>query len=147
MGEPVSVHPFNTATGIDGINTDDLGMAVFRYENGVAFIKTCDDEVGGFLRRNLIVTGERGSLAIQPLEYYPALPESDKQTTTMNECFNTAVWQAEWTASTSEEFDRYDDMMKNFAEIVRGKENPYGYDYEMKLFELVMKACGKDTNI
>ena len=147
MGEPVSVHPFNTATGIDGINTDDLGMAVFRYENGVAFIKTCDDEVGGFLRRNLIVTGERGSLAIQPLEYYPALPESDKQTTTMNECFNTDVWQAEWTASTSEEFDRYDDMMKNFAEIVRGKENPYGYDYEMKLFELVMKACGKDTNI
>ena len=42
-------------------------------------------------------------------------------------------------------FDRYDDMMQNFAEIVRGKENPYPYDYEMKLFELVMKACGEDT--
>ena len=38
-----------------------------------------------------------------------------------------------------------DDMMKNFAEIVRGKENPYPYDYEMKLFELVMKASGEDT--
>ena len=35
--------------------------------------------------------------------------------------------------------------MKNFAEIVRGKENPCGYDYEMKLFELVMKASGEDT--
>ena len=34
-------------------------------------------------------------------------------------------------------------MMKNFAEIVRGKENPYGYDYELRLFELVMQACGK----
>ena len=143
MGEPEAVLPLSRSTGIDGVNTDDLGMAVFQYANGISFVKTSDNEIGGFLRRNLIVTGERGSLAIQPLEYYPALPESDKQTTTMSECFNTAVWQAEWTKETSLPFDRYDDMMQNFAEIVRGKENPYSYDYELRLFELVMKACGK----
>ncbi len=143
MGEPTAVLPLSRSTGIDGVHTDDLGMAVFQYENGISFIKASDNEVGGFLRRNLIVTGERGSLAIQPLEYYPALPESDKQTATMNECFDTAVWQAEWTKETSLPFDRYDSMMKNFAEIVRGKENPYSYDYELRLFELVLQACGK----
>ena len=51
--------------------------------------------------------------------------------------------QVEWKKTKSEPFDRYDDMMKNFAEIARGKENPYGYDYELELFELVMQACGK----
>ena len=122
-------------------------MAVFKYENGRSFVKTSDNEVGGFLRRYLLVTGERGSLEIKPLEYYPALPESDKQTVTMSECFDTATWQAEWTASTSEAFDRYDDMMRNFAEIVRGKENPYGYDYELRLFEIIMKACGKNETV
>ena len=147
MGEPEEILPLSCSTGIDGVNTDDLGMAVFKYENGRSFVKTSDNEVGGFLRRYLLVTGERGSLEIRPLEYYPALPESDKQTVTMSECFDTATWQAEWTASTSEAFDRYDDMMRNFAEIVRGKENPYGYDYELRLFEIIMKACGKNETV
>ena len=59
----------------------------------------------------------------------------------LGECLDPG-WQVEWKKTKSEPFDRYDNMMKNFAEIVRGKENPYGYDYELKLFELVMKACG-----
>ena len=146
QGEPKEILPLSCSTGIEGVTAADYGMAVFKYENGVSFIKTCDNEIGGFLRRHLIVTGEKGSLEIKPLEYYPALPESDKQTVTMSECFNTAAWQAEWTSSTSAEFDRYDEMMQNFAEIVRGKENPFGYDYELKLFEMILKACGKEEN-
>ena len=43
-----------------------------------------------------------------------------------------------WTGNV---FDRYDEMMRNFAEIVRGKENPYGYDYELGLFKLILKSC------
>ena len=42
-------------------------------------------------------------------------------------------------------FDRYDKMMVNFAEMVRGKENPYTYDYELALYKLVLRACGKDV--
>ena len=144
MGEPLDVIPLSCSTGIDGVNTKDFGMAVFKYPNGVAFIKATDCEVGGFLRRQLVITGEKGSLAICPLEYYPALPESDEQTSTLIECFKTDAWQAEWEKSTSLRFDRYDDMTRSFSEIVRGKENPYSYDYELKLFELILKACGKE---
>ena len=146
LGEPKEVIPLNCATGTDGLSTVDYGMAVFKYENGVSFIKTCDEEVGGFTRRYLLISGDRGSLEIRPLEYYPALPESAVQTSTMRECFDTSVWQAEWTESVSEPFDRYDDMMKNFAEIVRGKENPYSYDYERGLFALILRACGEEIN-
>ena len=144
MGEPKEVIPLSCSTGLDGVSAIDFGMAVFKYENGVSFIKTTDCEVGGFLRRQLVITGERGSIEICPLEYYPHLPESNAQLTVMRECFDVAVWQAEWKESRSEEFDRYDAMMRNFAEIVRGKENPYPYDYELKLFELILKACGKE---
>ena len=144
LGEPKAVLPLSCSTGIEGVHAEDYGMAVFQYENGVSFIKATDCEVGGFLRRQLVVTGEKGSLAICPLEYYPALPESDEQTSTLLECFKTDVWQAEWEKSTSPRFDRYDDMTRSFAEIVRGKENPYSYDYELKLFELILKACGKE---
>jgi hypothetical protein len=32
--------------------------------------------------------------------------------------------------------------MRNFAEMIHGKENPYTYDYELSLYELVLKSCG-----
>jgi hypothetical protein len=35
-------------------------------------------------------------------------------------------------------------MMKNFAQMVRGKENPYSYDYELKLYELLLKCCRRE---
>ena len=137
MGEPNEIIPLNSATGMDGVDTNDFGMAVFKYDNGVSYFKTCDSEYGAILRRHLLVTGERGSIEIKPLEYGAA----DGMHAIMNECLDPG-WQVEWKKTVSEPFDRYDNMMKNFAEIVRGKENPYGYDYELKLFELVMKACG-----
>ena len=137
MGEPTAVIPLSAATGIDGVNTTDFGMAAFKYPNGTSIIKTCDSEYGAILRRHLLVTGEKGSFEIEPIEYGAA----DGMHAIMNECLDPG-WQVEWKKTVSEPFDRYDNMMKNFAEIVRGKENPYGYDYELKLFELVMKACG-----
>ena len=140
MGEPKDVIPLSCSTGLDGVSAPDFGMAVFKYENGVASIKTTDCEWGGFLRRQLVVTGERGSLAICPLEY--GLGGNDMYTV-MHECLDPS-WQVEWKESRSEKFDRYDAMVRNFAEIVRGKENPYSYDYELRLFELVLRACGKE---
>jgi hypothetical protein len=35
-------------------------------------------------------------------------------------------------------------MMRNFAEMVCGKENPYTYDYELNLYKLILRACGKE---
>ena len=44
----------------------------------------------------------------------------------------------------SEPVGRYSLMMQGFAAMVRGeKENPYSYEYESELYEILMKACGK----
>ena len=137
QGEPQEVIPLTCSTGIDGNTVGDYGMVVFRYPNGVSFIKVCDEEPGGFRRRQLVICGERGTIEICPLELSTC---GDRQYSVARECFDTA-WQAPWQERQSEEFGRYDAMIENFAELVRGKENPYTYDYELGLYELIMKSC------
>ena len=140
MGEPQEVIPLSVSTAIDGVSAIDCGMVAFRYPNGLSFAKTCDEELGGFTRRQLVICGERGTIEIRPLES-PTV--ADKQCSVTYECLDTA-WQAEWKAEKSEPYERYDAMMRNFAEMVRGKENPYSYDYELSLYRLLLKSCGKD---
>lgn len=142
QGEPDEIIPLSQPTGIDGIQAPDFGMAVFKYRGGVSFAKTSAAEVGGFLRRQLVICGERGSIEIKPLE---VLTEGG-QYTVMKECCHEDWnnWNIPWEESKSEVHHRYDPMMRNFAEIVRGKENPYGYDYELGLYRLILRACGKE---
>ena len=144
QGEPLEVIPLNCSTGIDDIHTQDFGMAVLKYADGVSFAKTCDNECGGFMRRQLVICGEKGTIEIKPLE----VGTHGGQYTCYAESFNNVGnkdWSEPWAAGQTEVYDRYDDMMRNFAEMVRGKENPYTYDYELNLHKLVLRACGKEA--
>ena len=142
QGEPSEILPLSCSTGIGDIHTQDYGMVVFKYPNGISFAKTCDNECGGFLRRQLVICGEKGTIEIKPLE----VGVKGGQYTVSSQSFNASGhgWSEPWETSQSEIHDRYDGMMKNFAELVRGKENPYTYDYELNLYKLVLKACGKE---
>ena len=140
QGEPQEIIPLNCSTGTGGVTADDYGMVVFKYENGVSFAKACSNESGGFLRRQLVICGENGTVEIRPLE----VSVDKEQYTVMNEVYNTAG-RREWQTTKSELYDRYDDMMRNFAEIVRGKKNPYSYDYELDLYKLILRSCGKEV--
>lgn len=139
QGEPEEVIPLNCSTGFDGIDAEDYGMAVLKYKNGVSFAKTCAVECGGFLRRQLVICGEKGTIEIKPLEAFTG----ELQYTITNENYSTD-WTHPWQATRSEDYDRYDSMMQNFAEMIRGKKNPYSYDYELALYKLVLRACGKE---
>lgn len=142
MGEPEEVIPMNIPTGLDSVTAEDFGFCALKYKNGVSFAKTCACEVGGFLRRQLVVTGSKGTYEIRPWE----LPCEGGQRSPSRFTPLTDKVRA-WGTDVSEPLDfppcdRYDNMMKFFAETVRGKENPYTPDYELKLFRLVMKCCG-----
>ena len=140
QGEPEEIIPFNCSTGYDEVTANDYGMVVFRYKNGVSFAKTCANENGGFLRRQLVICGEKGTIEIKPLEVFT----KGSHYTVMNEVYSTE-WHKEWDTSKSEAYDRYDGMMRNFAEMVRGKENTYSYDYELGLYKLILSSCGKEV--
>ncbi len=139
QGEPEAILPLNCSTGIDNIHTDDYGMVVFKYKDGLSFAKASDNECGGYLRRQLVISGEYGTVEIKPLEYYT--PEG--MYTDYAESQETADWNKPWVKGKSESYHRYNTMMQNFAKMVRGKKNPYSYDYELNLYRLILRACGK----
>ena len=90
------------------------------------------------MRRQLVICGTKGTIEIKPLE----VSAEGGLYTVVNENYNTD-WHKEGTVTQSEIYDRYNAMVKNFADIVRGeKENPYSYDYELNLYRLIQKACG-----
>jgi len=141
QGLPEKIIPMNMPTGMNGVLSDDYGFAVFQYKNGVSFIKTSAAEVNGFNRRQLVITGTKGSVEIKPLE----LLMGDKQKTygsfttlemTKSGSDCSEIWE-------TDEYDRYDAMMADFAAQVRGEyANPYDYDYEIALHKFVMECCG-----
>ena len=142
MGEPKNVVPYNRTTGKGGITSCDLGMAVLEYDKGIAFAKTSANELGGFIRRNLIVSGTQGSIVLQPLEN----PVPGGQNTIMREHLDPKKFSTAEASRACEPFDRYDGMMAAFASYVRGdKENPYTYDYELMLYKTVLRACGVEV--
>lgn len=148
QGVPKRVIPYNKCTGYDGVSGMDCGMAVLEYENGVSFAKTSAAEPGGFVRRQLVVCGENGTIELNPLERYIRHSEDGKDmVTVMHEIYRGEAekggWNYPFDERVFEPFNRYNDMMKAFAQMACGeKENPYTYDYEILLHKLLMQACG-----
>ena len=139
QGEPLEVIPLSCSTGINGIDTDDYGMVVMRYKNGVSYAKANDTQVGGFARRHLTVTGTKATVELCPLEMFA---DGGMQFTEKTE-YTSRDWGDRGKKTQCNPFDRYDSMVAGFASYVRGeKENPWTYDYELELYKTILKACG-----
>ena len=142
--------PLNTKTGIDGVNTEDLGFAILQYENGISVIRMGGAEVGGFERRQLVICGSKGTLEIKPLEIGIPSIECGREYmmySKQKEYFCDGNYNVKAIESVSEPFQRYEKMLLSFAEMVRGeKENPYTLDYELMLFKTLLKCCGVNAD-
>ena len=137
-GRPERIIPLNKCTGLD-VTSKDFGMVVFEYKDGVSFAKASAAEIGGFARRQLVVTGTEATIELKPLEMYAGSGLYTGKTE-----YTSPDWGNTGESVKSERFDRYDAMMRSFGEYVRGeKENPYTYDYELELFKTVLKCCGE----
>lgn len=146
-GMPEEIIPLSTSIGEDGVVAQDFGMAVFKYKNGVSFVKSTAVEYGGFERRQLVVCGTKGTVEIKPLEWLGGELEGvfSPLKTVVRESYS-AGWHDKGKCHDSEVYGRYDALYKAFASYVRGeKENPFDYEYERNLHKLVLKACGKEV--
>lgn len=139
-GFPEEVIPFNMSTGVDGTTSNDFSFCVLKYKNGVSFVKSCATEINGYDRRQLVINGSLGTVEIRPIEIntdHGKLRVEAKET--LN---NDKAW---WDNSTPLEFDefyRYDAMFEAFHSYVTGeKQNPYSYEYEAKLHDLILECC------
>lgn len=150
QGEPDEVIPLNRSTGADGVTADDFGFVLLKYAHGVSLAKTCSQEIGGWARRQLVICGTKGTIEILPMEEGRAKPNpagyGTPQVTRWAETYvspEEQVWFDGAVRCETPLFDRYEAMMRAFARMVRGEaENPYSYEYERKLFRLVMRCCG-----
>ena len=141
QGEPENIIPLSRSTKIDGVTGEDFGMVVFEYKNGVSFAKTCAEEIGGFERRQLVVCGSKGTVELKPLEWFCDLKKG-LQFTKKTEYFSEN-WNTPALVSENNGIDRYDGMMLSFADMCKGlKKNPLSYDYELRLYEILLKSCG-----
>ena len=144
QGEPEEITAYNTSSNTDGVTAKDECMAVLKYKNGCSFVKVYANECGGFLRRQLVVSGTKGTAEIKPIERY--VPGSSEIMTDMRVVFTQDEDKDGWNAYGKDiafgPFDRYDDMMKIFALTVSGEcENNFDYDYEIRLHSLLDKIC------
>ncbi len=144
QGMPEEVIPLNTATEIDGINTEDLGFAVLRYPHGVSFVRMGGTEVGGLQRRQLVIGGSLRTVEICPLETgIRDIAEPYFNYVKRCERYLDEAGKLQIRNEQSEPFQRYEDMLAAFAAMVRGeKENPYTLEYELSLFRVLLQACG-----
>ena len=139
QGKPKRIIPLNKCSKVDGVMSEDFGFAAFEYENGVSFVKTSAVEIGGFERRQLVVTGTKKTVELRPIEQFT----KDLKLITERYIRENFDWHANASKEVSSPYDRYDSMMTSFAEMVRGeKDNPYSYDYELSLYKTVLKCCG-----
>ncbi len=149
QGAPEEIIPLNACTGLSGVTSTDYGMAAFRYKNGVSFVKACAAEPGGFLRRQLVICGEKGTWEINPLEQYITPAEDDRDMiagirTTSRKDAERQGWNYRGDYCETEPVNRYDPMMAAFAAMARGeKKNPYSYEYEVQLHKILLEACGE----
>ena len=140
-GDPDNIAVFNRCTGNSPVYSEDFAMAVFEYKNGCSIVKSDASELGGFARRQLVVTGSKKTVELKPFEMItPEKPARELYTDRTE--YTSDVW-TDMGNTERAEFDRYADMMLAFASMVRGEiENPYTLDYELKLFKTILKCCG-----
>ncbi len=144
QGKPQNVIPLNRSSGTLGATSLDSGLVAYEYERGVSTLKTVACEVDGGSRRGIVITGTNGTIELKHFEVpLVAPPITNANTVTV-----TAKYYTEYQPNslyteehTFEPYGRYDLMMSEFAKMVLGeKKNPYTPDYELEVFELVMKS-------
>lgn len=137
-GEPEALHRYPVCSGNEGVDMEDTSLAVLTYNDGIATVKVSSSEINGWGLREFTVYGEKGTIAIRPLELPLCVQE-----TWLEE-------QRPWNTVCREvklvETGRYDVMMQEFVEMIRG-EIPYDVDIrrEYLLQKYTLLACGYEV--
>ncbi|HQD40630.1 MAG TPA: Gfo/Idh/MocA family oxidoreductase [Bacillota bacterium] len=148
MGTPERIIPFPKSTGFDGIDVTDIGFAVFEYKHGIATAEAVSVDINGYGRRSLLVCGRKGTIEIRPLErcYADCKGELYLSLKEMTEQREYADCRA--SIPMPQVSGRYDAMMLDFAEMVRGKKkNPFSYEYELLVQKATLAACGLPVEV
>lgn len=149
QGEPKRILPMNHTVSDLHPGSLDTGFCLFEYENGISFAKTSAAEVNGDARRQLVISGENGTVEILPLENpleAPGIvcPGDVPCKVTYRDCYtgmrNFAVRSQHMNFPL---YGRYDAMLIDLVKKICGEpETVYTYRYERNLHRILRKCIG-----
>ena len=141
LGEPQKITSFLKHTGLDGVDFEDNNLAVLEYEKALARIYVSSVEVNGWGRRQLMVSGSKGTINIVPLENTLTMTYADTKIST-----NPYEDMKETVAiSDVPKNCRYDEMMQDFYDYIMGtKENPFTYEHDYLVQKVLYEITGGD---
>ena len=139
MGEPKKVTSFLKHTGLDGIDFEDNNLAVLEYDKALARIFVSSVEVNGFGRRQLVVSGSKGTVNICPLERPITMTYSDTEIADRTYEDRKIIIPFEDNTANG----RYDEMMQDFyAYIIGTKQNPFTYEHDYLVQKVLNEIVG-----
>ena len=139
LGEPKKITTFLKHTGLDGVDFEDNTLAVLEYDKALARIFVSSVEVNGFGRRQLTVSGSRGTVSICPLERPITMTYSNTEIADKTYEDRKQVFTFEDNTANG----RYDEMMKDFyAYITKAKENPFSYEHDYLVQKVLSEIVG-----
>ena len=139
LGKPQRITSYMMRTGLDGIDFEDNTLAVLEYEKALARVFVSSVEVNGFGRRQFMVSGSEGTFDIRPIERPLTVTWSDREIADMTYEDRKLFLPFEDNSADG----RYDEMMRDFHGYITGtKENPFGYDHEYAVQEVLDEIVG-----
>lgn len=139
LGEPKKITSFLKHTGLDGIDLEDNNLAVLEYDKALARIFVSSVEVNGFGRRQLMVSGSKGTVNICPLERPITMTYSD--TGIADKLFEDRKITIPFEDHTAS--GRYDEMVQDFYAYIKGeKENPFTYEHDYLVQKVLSEIVG-----
>ncbi|MBE6546152.1 MAG: Gfo/Idh/MocA family oxidoreductase [Ruminococcaceae bacterium] len=139
LGEPQRITSFLKHTGLDGIDLADNNLAVLEYDKALARIFVSSVEVNGFGRRQLVVSGSKGTVNICPLERPISMTYSD--TSIADKTYEDRKKSYLFEDHTAD--GRYDTMMQDFYAYIQGtKKNPFTYEHDYLVQKVLNEIVG-----
>lgn len=138
MGKPNKITSFMKHSCKDGIDIPDNNLAVLEYDKALCRVFVSSVEVNGYGRRQFVVSGEKGTVDIRPMERPTTLLYSDAalEETAFGD-FKEVIDFGDVSSG------RYDEMMQDFyAYIVGKKQNPFTYEHDFAVREVLDEIIG-----
>jgi len=139
MGKPAKVHSFYTVSGKDGLDIEDQALAILEYPQGMARIYSSSVEVNGYGRRQLVVSGEKATVSILPMERPCIMTYSDTEIAHHHH----QDLKVEIPVESLSAECRYDLEVQAFYDYIAGvTASPWTYEHDYTVQETLMEIIG-----
>ena len=139
LGRPTQVTSFLKSAPGYPANIRNNCMAVLEYPHALVTLRTCSKDAGSANGRYMKIAGTNGTIKISPLERFDG--KSLEISMVLREASGTFP-AGEQTLQMPVQYDRYEEQLVEFAEVIRGcRPVSYPYEHDYLVHEVTLAAA------